>query len=408
MCAAVEDRPAACRVVAVEADHQRLGQADGLQSPDDAVGDRVACRDPAEDVDEDRLHRRVGEDHRQPVGHDLRGRPAPDVQEVGGPCATAGHRVQGGHHQARAVADDADLAVEPDVVEPLRGGRHLQRVVLRGLVGAPTGLPEARVVVQGDLAVEGQDPALRGTHERVHLDEQRVLADQHLPQPYEDVDGLRRQSGGRGDLLGLGGGDTDRGVDGDPCHRLGPGRGHLLDLRAALGGGDRQEPAGCPVQDVGDVELPVDGDRLGQHHLADRVPLDVHAEDLTCRELCRGRVGGDLHATRLASATGLDLRLHDDLSAEPAGDPPGLLGRVGHLCPRYHDAVFLEEFPCLVFVQVHFGSCLESAARPLDTTHRMRDNKVHTVFVDCMQCTARAFPPLRRDRTPPCPTTPRT
>jgi acetolactate synthase-1/2/3 large subunit len=34
----------------------------------------------------------------------------------------------------------------------------------------------------------------------------------------------------------------------------------------------------------------------------------------------------------------------------------------------------------------------ESAARPLDTAHRMRDNKLHTVFVDCMQCTDDCIP----------------
>src|SRR5690242_15600928 len=72
----VQDRPAGLGVVAVEADHERLGdglaalaeQGEGL---DDAVGDLVAGGDAAEDVDEHRLDRRVAEHDLQAVGHDL-------------------------------------------------------------------------------------------------------------------------------------------------------------------------------------------------------------------------------------------------------------------------------------------------------------------------------------------------
>jgi hypothetical protein len=46
--------------------------------------------------------------------------------------ARVGDHVQGGHDQARAVADDADLAVELDVVEVLGLGPGLERVVLLG------------------------------------------------------------------------------------------------------------------------------------------------------------------------------------------------------------------------------------------------------------------------------------
>ncbi|BFO17141.1 hypothetical protein SHKM778_35290 [Streptomyces sp. KM77-8] len=68
-----------------------------------------------------------------------------------------------------------------------------------GVVGAPAGLAEDGVAVEGDLSVEGHDPAVAGAHERVDLDEQGVLADEDVPQPDEDVDRLRRQSGRLGD-----------------------------------------------------------------------------------------------------------------------------------------------------------------------------------------------------------------
>src|SRR6478736_6787708 len=67
------------------------------------------------------------------VGHDLRRGAATDVEEVRGLDAAelltgVGDDVEGAHDQARAVADDADLALELDVVEVLLLGRRLQRV----------------------------------------------------------------------------------------------------------------------------------------------------------------------------------------------------------------------------------------------------------------------------------------
>src|SRR6202030_1753202 len=98
-----------------------------------AVRHRVAGGDPAEDVDQDAAYARVGQHDLQAVGHDIGGRPAADVEEVGRPdpaerLARVGHHVQGGHHQARAVADDADLALELDVVEVLLPSPGLDRV----------------------------------------------------------------------------------------------------------------------------------------------------------------------------------------------------------------------------------------------------------------------------------------
>jgi hypothetical protein len=59
-----------------------------------------------------------------------------------------------------------------------------------------------RVVIDGHLAVECQDLALGGEHQRVDLDQGRVLGDEHLP---ELGDGHRRgveDLGGQVALLG--------------------------------------------------------------------------------------------------------------------------------------------------------------------------------------------------------------
>src|SRR4051794_35714544 len=173
-----EDPPALLHVVAVESDDQRLGRlvAEQLQGVHDAVGDRVAGGDPAEDVDENALDGGVGQDDAQAVGHDLGRGAATDVQEVGRLDAAelptgVGDDVQGAHHEPRAVADDADLAVELDVVEVLLLGRGLQRVG-RGRVLEPFVLrvPEAGVVVEGHLRVEREDGAVGCLGQRVDLD----------------------------------------------------------------------------------------------------------------------------------------------------------------------------------------------------------------------------------------------
>src|SRR6516165_2265183 len=130
-----QDATAFLDVVGVEAHYQRFVGlvAQNFERLDDAGGHRVTRGDPAEDVDEHTLDLLVTQDHVQPGGHHLRRRAATDVEEVGGPDSPVllsgiGDDVEGRHHQARAVADDADLAVELDVVEVVLLGLQLQRI----------------------------------------------------------------------------------------------------------------------------------------------------------------------------------------------------------------------------------------------------------------------------------------
>src|ERR1700729_201258 len=180
-----QDLAALGRLVAVKPDDDRLADrlaplGEQLHRRDDTVGDRVAGGDAAEDVHEHRLDRRVGEHDLKAVGHHRRRGAAADVEEVGGLNAAerltrVRHHVERGHDQARAVADDANLAVELDVVEVLLLGPGLKRV-RRLDVGEPLVLlAEGGVVVDGDLAVEREHLAVRGEHDGVDLGEGRVL-----------------------------------------------------------------------------------------------------------------------------------------------------------------------------------------------------------------------------------------
>ncbi|AGS71326.1 putative hydrolase [Streptomyces collinus Tu 365] len=364
-----EDLPAQLGVVAVEADDERLGDVlaavlQELQRLDDAVGDLVTGGDATEDVHEDGLDVRVAQDDLQAVRHDLGGGATADVQEVGGLDAAVvltgvGDDVQGAHDETRAVADDADLTVELDVVEVLLLGGRLERVggvlvvELRVL-----GVAELGVLVERHLAVEGDDLTGGDLRERVDLDEEGVRLDEGVPQLDEDVHDLvrdlGRELGGLDDLAGLGLVHTVDRVDRRLGDGLRTGGRHLLDLHAALDGGDGEEGAVRTVEEVGDVVL-LDDLRggLGNHDLVDRVALDVHAEDVrrTGDGLVRG--GGQLDATGLAAATDLHLRLDDGLAAEPLGDRARRLRRVDDFTGQHRYIVLGEEVPRLVLEQVH-------------------------------------------------------
>ena len=75
--------------------------AERLQDP---ARDLVAARDPAEDVEEDRLHLRVARDHRERVDDALRVAAAAEVAEVGRAAAGERDDVDRRHRQPGAVA----------------------------------------------------------------------------------------------------------------------------------------------------------------------------------------------------------------------------------------------------------------------------------------------------------------
>ena len=85
---------------------------------DQAAGDLVAAGDPAEDVDEDRVDLRVGQDQAHRRGDLVGPRPAADVEEVRRLAAGPLDEVHRRHRQAGAVDHAADRAVELDERQP--------------------------------------------------------------------------------------------------------------------------------------------------------------------------------------------------------------------------------------------------------------------------------------------------
>ena len=125
--AGFEDAAALLHMRAGEAHHQRHLHLDLLQRLHDALGDPVAAVDAGEDVDQDGLDLLVREHEVEGLGDALGRGAAADVEEVRGLAAGMLDHVHGGHGQAGAVDDAADVAVEADIAEAAVG-----RAVSRG------------------------------------------------------------------------------------------------------------------------------------------------------------------------------------------------------------------------------------------------------------------------------------
>src|SRR5690606_29497861 len=132
----------------------------------------------------------------------------------------------------------------------------------------------------------------------------------------------------------------------------------LLDVHAPGRGADGQEGAVGPIEQEGEVVLLRDRAGLLDQDLVDRVALEVHAEDLGRLTVGVRRVLGELHATRLAATTRLDLRLYHDASAELLCRLPRFIRGVRDDAAGHRDAVGGEEFLRLMFEQVHEGPSL--------------------------------------------------
>ena len=171
---------------------------------------------------------------------------------------------------------------------------------------------------------------------------------------------VREDAGGRVDL------------DGDDL--LGGGVGHVLDVHAALGGGDHGDPRGLAihqqrqVQFAGDVGALLDveaihlaavrpclvGDEHAAEHLLGVLP---HLLDRLHHAYAALGVGAEPLEPALAAASSVDLRLHHEYrAAELAGRVLGLLRGEGGIALRHGRAEVLQDGLGLVFVDVH-GAC---------------------------------------------------
>src|SRR6266581_3040328 len=330
----------------------RVHDVDRLLHPE---GHRVRFRDPPEDVEQDRRGLRLQEqlerlcDFRRIVG-------TAEVEECAAFPAFQVQDVQGGHRQARPVRDHADIPVELDERDALRVGFLLERrsILVQRRVFRMTVF---RVVVDHELRIAGDNPPVARHRERIDLDELCVFVAEEVVRVPCHVDDLVPNFLREGELA----------QEGPPDVRLGPDEdGHMLhedllvrdglDLHAAERARHEEGLPRGPIDRIGKVQLPADVEPLLQVHLLDRVPADVHPEDLARdRPGFIERVRGP-DASGLASAADEHLGLHHARE----GRVDDVFGPRGDDAAGDRNAVAGEDLLRLVLEEFHF------AARPGD------------------------------------------
>src|SRR5690606_7475723 len=310
-------------VGALHADHQRHVQVDRLARGDHAFGDDVAAHDAAKNVDQNGLHALVLEHDLEGFGDFLGRGAAADVQEVGGLAAEQLDGVHGGHGQAGAVDQAADVAVELDVGQIELAGLDFSRVLfVEVAVGDDLGMTEQRVGIEVELGVQRDDVALAVAVQRVDFHQRSVGVHVALVQLLEHVGGLVGgavlQAHGFGHLLGLLGRQAGQRIDVFGDDLLGRRVGDFLDVHAALAGSDDGDLLRGAVGHQRHVVFLLDVgaflDVQAAHLLALGAGLvrhELHAQDFRSQLANVVERTGQLDAASLAAPAGVNLRLDD-------------------------------------------------------------------------------------------------
>ncbi len=336
---------------------------------DQAARDLVAAGDPAEDVDEDRVHLRVREDqaHR---GRDLVGpRAAADVEEVRGLSAGPLDEVHRRHRQPGAVHHAADRPVELDERETRLARLAVGRILLVGVAQRlELGMAGEGGIVEGDLGVEALEPLGDGAvgrrvahdRERIDLDEVGVIREHRPDEARRDRDGILHvgaEPEPERHLARLPRLEADQRVGVDRDDRVRALGRDLLDLDAALRRAHEQDLPGRPIEDRGQVELLDDVRGRPDEDLADRDALDLELEDRPGDAFGLLGRARQLHPAGLATPADEHLGLDHDLPGA-GGEVPlrgfaRLGGRVGHVPGRDRQALGDEQRLGVGFLDLH-------------------------------------------------------
>ncbi len=368
-----EEFAAGFDIGSLEADDERDGEVDGFRGVDDALGDDVALHDAAENIDEDRFHIFVGDEDFEGLGDLLLVGSAADIKEVRWFAAAVFDDIHRGHGEAGAVDEAGDVSVEADVVEVRLRGFDFAGILLGGVaVGEDVGVAEEGVVVEVELRIERADVAGFGDDKRVDLHHRAIAGDEEAVEVFKERAGGLEECGGNAEelrkfarLVGL---EAEERVDRDVVDFFGGLFGDGFDVHATFGAGNYDRCGSRAVDEHRDVEFLFDLDGLGDEDLANEASIRtglVGNEGLA--EHFRGEIAGfgrgfakmdtaleAVFKRTLAAAAGVDLGFDDEIFAcERGGDFFGFLGSGGDAAGAVGDAVFIEEFFGLVFVDVH-------------------------------------------------------
>ena len=238
-------------------------------------------------------------------------------------------------------------------------------------------------VVDDHLDVEGHQVTLGGHGDRINLDQAGVVFHKRLVDcDHDRPGGVRLQPGQAqvgGQFSAAGVFESGFRVDRQFENFVGGSGGGLLDVGTALGRSQKGDPAEGPVDQRRQINLL--GDVAGFFHI-DPAHLLAFGAGLRRHQPGAQHLGrrlGDvlgsrrhLDTTGPAAAAGVDLRLdHEGVTAEFFGRSGGLVGGRGDRPRRHGDAVLLEQFLGLVFMQVHQPYPPGPRNSPIQIVHRL-------------------------------------
>nr|GME07389.1 Uncharacterised protein [Ipomoea batatas] len=174
-------------VVTFQTYHDRYVNTDFCYCTDDAVCDQVATHDAAEDVNEYRFHRVVRQDDFKGFGYALFGRAAADIQEVRWLATVVLNDVHRTHREACAVNHTTDVAFQRNIVQfPLCRVRFT-RIFLAWIAHfTQLWLTEQGIAIGTQFAIQTDQVALLGDHQRVDLNHRQIALQEHGGQTHEN------------------------------------------------------------------------------------------------------------------------------------------------------------------------------------------------------------------------------
>ena len=343
-------------------------QRHGLRSGDHAFGDDVATHDAAEDVHQDGFQARVFQHDLEGFGDLLGGCAAADVQEVGRLAAEQLDGVHGGHGQAGAVHQAADVAVQRDVSQVEFRCFDFGRIFfVQVAVGDDFRVTEQGVRVEVELGVQRDDLARTRQDQRVDFGQRRIGFPvgfvQALQVGARVGDRFFRHADLAGDVVGLLIGQADRRFDRDAVDFFRVAVRDFFDVHAAFRRGHQHDFLGDAVGDHRHVQFFLDVraffDQQAAHFLAFRAGLvghQLHAHDLVRVFAYLFDRLGDFHATALAAAASMDLRLDDpDRAAQLFSCFHGLIHRHARNAARNGHSELSEDLFALILMDLHAG-----------------------------------------------------
>jgi hypothetical protein len=291
--------------------------------------------------------------------------PAADIEEIRGAATRVFDDVHGGHGETRAIHHAGDVAIELDVVQTEFRCFDFERIFFVEIAKLEDVLvAEQRVVVEIDFGVKRVDLVVLRENEWIDFGERSI----HFKTGF----GERHHGGYRAVDCGGGNADAERQIARLIRHQAKPGLdkffedgvgsvgGNFFDFHAAGRGCHEDDLARRAIEHNAEVEFLFDRQRLFDEQPPDQTSFRAglvgdqsHSENFFGdRRRFRG-ILRDFNATAFTASAGVNLRFHDDASADIFCGGLGLGNGESNLAARHGDFEFGQNRLGLILVNFH-------------------------------------------------------